>query len=37
VLDDLVNAIKPKRMEVVAEWNTRGGIGSVVMANYEKE
>jgi 7-cyano-7-deazaguanine reductase len=37
VLDDLVNAIKPKRMEVMAEWNTRGGIGTVVMANYEKE
>jgi 7-cyano-7-deazaguanine reductase len=37
VLDDLVDAIKPKRMEVMAEWNTRGGIGSVIMANYEKE
>jgi 7-cyano-7-deazaguanine reductase len=36
VLDDLVNAIKPRRMEVVGEWNIRGGIGTVVMANYEK-
>jgi 7-cyano-7-deazaguanine reductase len=36
VLDDLVNAIKPKRMEVAAEWNIRGGIGTVVMAHYEK-
>ena len=37
VLDDLVNAIKPRRMEVVAEWNIRGGIGTVVMASYEEE
>jgi len=36
VLDDLVNAIKPRRMEVVGEWNIRGGIGTVVMANYDK-
>lgn len=36
VLDDLVNAIKPRRMEVVAEWNIRGGIGTVIMASYEK-
>lgn len=36
VLDDLVNAIKPRRMEVAAEWNIRGGIGTVVMASYEK-
>ena len=37
VLDDLVNAIKPRRMEVAAEWNIRGGIGTVVMASYEKK
>jgi 7-cyano-7-deazaguanine reductase len=36
VLDDLADAIKPKRMEVVAEWNIRGGIGTVIVANYEK-
>ena len=36
VLDDLVNAIKPRKMEVVGEWNIRGGIGTVVMANYDK-
>jgi 7-cyano-7-deazaguanine reductase len=36
VLDDLVNAVKPKKMEVVAEWNIRGGIGTVVVAGYSK-
>lgn len=36
VLDDLVNIIKPKKMEVVAEWNIRGGIGTVIMASYHK-
>jgi 7-cyano-7-deazaguanine reductase len=36
VLDDLANAIKPKKMEVVAEWNVRGGIGTVIMARYNK-
>ena len=36
VLDDLVNIIKPRKMEVVAEWNIRGGIGTVVMASYNK-
>jgi 7-cyano-7-deazaguanine reductase len=36
VLDDLVSAIKPRKMEVVAEWNIRGGIGTVVMASYDK-
>jgi 7-cyano-7-deazaguanine reductase len=36
VLDDLADAIRPKRMEVVAEWNIRGGIGTVIMTNYDK-
>ena len=36
VLDDLADAIRPKRMEVVAEWNIRGGIGTVIMASYDK-
>jgi len=37
ILDDLVNAIKPKRMDIVAEWNIRGGIGTKVRASYNKE
>ena len=36
VLNDLADAIKPKNMEVVAEWNVRGGIGTVIAASYEK-
>ncbi len=37
ILNDLVNAVKPKRMEVVAEWNVRGGIGTKVKVNYNKK
>jgi len=37
ILDDLVNAVKPKRMDVVAEWNIRGGIGTKVRASYNKD
>jgi len=34
VLGDLVNAIQPKKMEIVAEWNTRGGILTKVSVSY---
>lgn len=34
VLDDLVALIKPKKMEVVADWNVRGGIAVTVRASY---
>jgi 7-cyano-7-deazaguanine reductase len=37
ILDDLVNAVKPKSMEVVADWNVRGGIGTKVKVNYNKK
>ncbi|MBM3119343.1 MAG: NADPH-dependent 7-cyano-7-deazaguanine reductase QueF [Chloroflexi bacterium] len=37
ILDDLVNAIKPKRMEIMAEWNIRGGIGTKVKVSYNKK
>lgn len=36
ILDDLVNAVKPRRMEVVADWNIRGGIKVKVKTNYNK-
>ena len=36
LLDDLVSTVKPKRMEVVAEWNIRGGIGTKIKASYNK-
>ncbi len=34
ILDDLVKAVKPKRMTVVGDFNVRGGIKSVITANY---
>ena len=37
ILADLVEAVKPKRMEITAEWNTRGGIGTRVTASYYKK
>lgn len=37
ILDDLVKAVKPKRMEIVAEWNIRGGIGTKITASYKKK
>jgi len=35
ILDDLVAALSPRRMEVTGEFNVRGGISSVVTATYE--
>src|SRR5262245_37601516 len=35
ILDDLVAALKPRRMSVEGDFNVRGGIGTVVRANYE--
>ncbi|HEX7365137.1 MAG TPA: preQ(1) synthase [Dehalococcoidia bacterium] len=37
VLNDLVAAIKPKRMDIVAEWNVRGGILTRVSVSYSKK
>ena len=34
ILDDLVAVIKPKKMEVLADWNVRGGIAVTVRASY---
>src|SRR4030042_6505594 len=34
ILDDLANAIKPKSMEITAEWNVRGGIATKITASY---
>ncbi len=36
MLDDLVNAAKPKSMEIIADWNIRGGIGTKLMVSYNK-
>jgi 7-cyano-7-deazaguanine reductase len=37
ILDDLANAVKPKKMEIVAQWNIRGGIGTKITASYNKK
>jgi 7-cyano-7-deazaguanine reductase len=37
ILEDLVNAVKPKRMEILAEWNIRGGVGTKVKLSYNKK
>jgi 7-cyano-7-deazaguanine reductase len=37
ILDDLVAACQPRFMRITAEFNTRGGISSIVEAEYQKE
>lgn len=34
ILNDLVSAVKPRRMEVFADFFVRGGIHTTVRANY---
>ena len=36
ILDDLVEAINPRSMEVVADWNIRGGMDTRVRVTYQK-
>jgi 7-cyano-7-deazaguanine reductase len=35
ILDDLVAALKPRRMTVEGDFNVRGGISTIVRASYE--
>jgi 7-cyano-7-deazaguanine reductase len=35
ILDDLVAATRPRRLQVVGDFRVRGGISSVVTASYE--
>lgn len=37
ILDDLVDACAPLWMEVESRWSTRGGIHSVITAEYHRE
>jgi 7-cyano-7-deazaguanine reductase len=37
ILDDLVRAVKPRRMTVEGAFNVRGGISSVVTATHEAQ
>jgi 7-cyano-7-deazaguanine reductase len=36
ILDDLVKATKPRRMEIDADFNVRGGIHTVINVSYSK-
>lgn len=36
ILDDLVAAVEPEEMEVTTEWGARGGMTSIIRANYFK-
>ena len=37
ILDDLVGAIQPKKIEVAADFSVRGGFHTTVRAAYKKE
>jgi 7-cyano-7-deazaguanine reductase len=37
ILDDLVNVCKPHYMKITAEFNVRGGISSLVVAEYKNK
>ena len=36
ILEDLVETVAPRRLEVVGDWNVRGGIKTVVTVRYER-
>jgi 7-cyano-7-deazaguanine reductase len=35
ILEDLVRAVRPRKLTVIGKFNLRGGIGSTVVARYE--
>jgi 7-cyano-7-deazaguanine reductase len=37
ILDDLVSAVKPRYIKVIGDFNVRGGIHTVVEAEYPKK
>ena len=36
ILSDLVKALKPKSLQVITEWNIRGGISTKIVSIYNK-
>ena len=36
ILEDLVKVLKPKSMQVISEWNIRGGIYTRIISEYNK-
>lgn len=37
ILDDLVAALNPVSMTVTAEWSARGGLHSIIEADYKRD
>jgi 7-cyano-7-deazaguanine reductase len=37
ILKDLVKAVKPRSMEVITDWNVRGGISTRITCSYNKK
>ncbi len=37
ILDDLVAACDPWEMEIISKWRIRGGMYSIIKANYRRE
>ncbi len=37
ILDDLVSVCKPRYMKITAEFNVRGGISSLIVAEFKKK
>jgi len=37
ILRDLVAAIKPRRMDIVADWNVRGGILTKISVSFKRK
>ncbi|MGA2367653.1 MAG: preQ(1) synthase [Dehalococcoidia bacterium] len=37
ILKDLVKAVKPRSMEVISDWNVRGGISTRITCSYDKK
>lgn len=37
ILDELVDAVKPVWMKITSEWSTRGGIHSIIEAEYSED
>lgn len=37
ILDDLVSVCQPRYMKITADFNVRGGISSVIAAEYKKK
>ncbi|HEY3215241.1 MAG TPA: preQ(1) synthase [Candidatus Eisenbacteria bacterium] len=36
ILEDLVSAVRPRRMSVIGKFNVRGGITTTVVARYDR-